>query len=160
VEKIGKQILQQTTYPGFDAIRFFELTLFCYVTGNADMHLKNFSLLTTAQNEIVLSPAYDLLCTKMAIPEDKDEMALTLNGKKRKMIKSDFDSLAKNLKIPQKTVENVYNRFAKKIDEAKSFIDVSFLPEEMKRLYMDILVDLTGKIDLLPPKANDRFSAT
>ncbi len=160
VEKIGKQILQQTTYPGFDAIRFFELTLFCYVTGNADMHLKNFSLLTTGQNEIVLSPAYNLLCTKMAIPEDKDEMALTLNGKKRKMIKSDFDSLAKNLKIPQKTVENVYNRFAKKIDEAKSFIDASFLTEEMKRLYMDILMDLASKIDLLPPKANDRFSAT
>ena len=57
-------------------LSLFELILFSYITGNTDMHLKNFSLLKTEDDEIKLSPAYDLLSTKLLIPEDKEEIAL------------------------------------------------------------------------------------
>ncbi|PWT71149.1 MAG: toxin HipA [Bacteroidetes bacterium] len=138
-EKIGKAIAKYSTQPGLDAIHFFELVLFCFLTGNADMHLKNFSLLTTSANEIVFSPAYDLLCTRLAIPEDKEEMALPLNGRKRKLTTQDFEVFAKNLKIPDKTVRNIQARFKKCLKNVDSWVDISFLPDKMKPLYKEIV---------------------
>jgi len=82
MEKIGKVIREYSDYPGVDLLSFYELTLFSFITGNADMHLKNFSLLTTAENEVMLAPGYDLLSTKLLIPEDTEELALPMNGKK------------------------------------------------------------------------------
>lgn len=69
MEKVGKAILKHSDYAGNDVIRFFQLTLFCFITGNADMHLKNFSLLTNLDGKIILSPAYDLLSTKILYKE-------------------------------------------------------------------------------------------
>ncbi len=84
MEKVGKQIFRFSSRKGFDLIGFFEMALFAYLTGNADMHLKNFSLLTTVDKEIILAPAYDMVSTKMTLPEDKDEAALTINGESGK----------------------------------------------------------------------------
>ncbi|MBW7843411.1 MAG: HipA domain-containing protein [Ignavibacteriaceae bacterium] len=67
--KSWKAILKHSDYAGNDVIRFFQLTLFCFITGNADMHLKNFSLLTNLDGKIILSPAYDLLSTKILYKE-------------------------------------------------------------------------------------------
>lgn len=138
-EKVGKFILKYSTNPGLEAIHFFERTLFCFLTGNADMHLKNFSLLTTATNEIIFSPGYDLLCTKIALPEDKEEMALTINGRKRKIKVTDFDTLASNLQIPAKTVQNIYKKFSEKLTVADEWVNHSFLSAEMKEQYKDII---------------------
>lgn len=111
-----------------------------------DMHLKNFSLLTTEENNIILSPAYDLVCTKIAMPDDKDEMALTINGRRSRLHKSDFDSLAKNLRIPGKAMENSYGKFVEKMDEASQWIDISFLPEKMKSEYKKVIAENVKKI--------------
>ena len=148
MEKVGKQILRFSSRPGFDALTFFETSLFCFLTGNADMHLKNFALLTTEENEIVLAPAYDLLCTKIAMPSDMDEMALTINARKRKITRSDFDGLAKNLKINDKTIENSYSKFAKKLNDANEWIDISFLPDEMKMEYKRVISENFKKLDI------------
>ena len=83
-EKIGKLILKYCTQTGFDALTYFELVLFSYLTGNNDMHLKNFSVLHTDQG-VNLSPAYDLLNVNLVNPQDDEELALTLNGKKKKI---------------------------------------------------------------------------
>ena len=91
MEKVGKVILRYSGYPGIDAIRLFELSLFSFITGNSDMHLKNFSLIRNEDDEIMLSPAYDLLSTKLLIPKDKEDLALPLNGKKNNFRKKDFD---------------------------------------------------------------------
>ncbi|MCH9029378.1 MAG: HipA domain-containing protein, partial [Bacteroidetes bacterium] len=99
MEKVGKAVIKYSDYSGNDALRLFELTLFCYLTGNADMHLKNFSLLRNEDDEIILAPAYDLLATKLLIPEDKEEIALPINGKKNNLRKSDFDKFAESLEI-------------------------------------------------------------
>lgn len=149
MEKVGKHIVSFSSRPGFDAISFFEMALLSFLTGNADMHLKNFSLLTTAENEVILSPAYDLVCTKIAMPGDKDEMGLTINARKRKLRKSDFDSLAKNLKIPEPAMNNSYKKFAGRIAAANELINISFLPVEMQAAYKEVIAMNAGKLELI-----------
>jgi len=139
MEKVGKAILKHSDYAGNDAIRYFELTLFCFLTGNADMHLKNFSLLRNLGNEITLSPAYDLLSTKILMPEDKEELALTLNGKKNNIRKKDFDLLAEKLGVTQKTKEAIINKFFSSHHTLNKTIDKSFLREGTKILYKELI---------------------
>ena len=139
MEKVGKHIERFSSRPGLDIVNFFEMTLFCFITGNADMHLKNFALLTTKEREIMLSPAFDMVCTNIVMPTDKEEMALTINGRKRKLIKNDFDIMASHLKIPEKTIQNTYAKISKKITPAIEWIDISFLPEKMKAQYKTLI---------------------
>ena len=82
-----------------------------------------------------MAPAYDLLSTKLVIPQDNEELALTLNGKKSKLKKVDLDSLLKTMKVDDKAIENVYDKFRKVIPEWLLFIDSSFLPDDMKEQY-------------------------
>ena len=88
------------------------------------------------------------MCTKLAIPEDKEEMALTLNGEKRKLKRADFGHLATSLKIPQKTVENSYAGLQKKLEGAMAFIDISFLTEGRKNQYKEILLNAATVLEL------------
>lgn len=148
MEKVGKCIQMYASRPGLAAIAFFKLTLFSYLTGNADMHLKNFSLLTNDDNEVVFSPAYDLLCTKLALPDDKEEIALTLNGKRSRLTKKDFDALGANLKLPERSIQNIYTRFSEKLDQCNDWIAISFLPEDMKTAYRNIVQQNSGRIGL------------
>lgn len=113
------------------------------------MHLKNFALLTTEQKEIVLSPAYDMLCTKLIMPQDKEEMALTIDGKKRKLKREHFDKLGVALRIPAKSIENIYAKFSKRLEKGLEFIDISFLPQVMKDQYKTLLKENAVKLHLL-----------
>jgi serine/threonine-protein kinase HipA len=137
-EQIAKKIVEYSAYPVLDLINYFEVLLFCYLTGNSDMHLKNFSLYKTA-GSYALTPAYDLVSTKLALPQDTEELALTLNGKKRKLRKQDFDGLLKTMKVDDKSIENVYVKFRKVIPLWIACIDSSFLPQEMKGKYKALL---------------------
>ena len=83
------------------------------------------------------------------IPDDKEEMALTINAKKRKLKRSDFDSLAKNLKIPARAMENTYANFAGKINEANKWINISFLTGKLKEEYKRVVAENAKKIGLL-----------
>src|SRR3990167_1710561 len=98
-EKVGKVIYRYTTTPGDEILKFFELILFCFIIGNADMHLKNFSLITEDLSNITLSPCYDLLSTRLLIPahDDPEDLALALNGKKQNIRRKDFTEFGKNL---------------------------------------------------------------
>lgn len=138
-EKAGKIILKYSSQPGLDAVNFFDLNLFCYLTGNADMHLKNFSLMRNTAGEMVLSPAYDLLSTRLLMPEDSEEMALTVNGKKAKIKKEDFIALGKNLEIPDRAIENSFARLLRHIPQMKVVLKSSFLSSELKKRYADLL---------------------
>lgn len=139
MERMGKIIRDFSTQPGIDSITFFELTLFLFLTGNADMHMKNFSLIRTETGEIILSPAYDLVSTALLMPDDKEELALTLNGKKSRLKKSDFDALASNLQLHSKTIESIYERFASYIPMFYSFIEISFLSDQLKEEYKKLI---------------------
>ena len=139
MERIGKTILKYSSYSGIDAIRFFELTLFSFITGNSDMHLKNFSLIRNEEDEIMLSPAYDLLSTKLLIPKDKEDLALTLNGKKSNLRKKDFDLFAAQLGINETALKNIYVKFGDSFSELKKNINKSFLSKKMKEKYVTLL---------------------
>ncbi|MFN3488027.1 MAG: HipA domain-containing protein [Emticicia sp.] len=149
MEKTGKAIRKFSTNSGFDVLVFFELTIFCFLTGNADMHLKNFSLMRIENGNISFAPAYDLLSTKLAMPEDNEQMALTINGKKNRLKKHDFDKLAESLAINPITSERVYNKFQKQIIPIKNMISESFLSEEMKMQYIDLIEE---RLDILMSK--------
>jgi serine/threonine-protein kinase HipA len=135
-EKAGKLIAKHC-YKGLDVLSYFELVLFSYLCGNNDMHLKNFSLMHQPEG-IVLSPAYDLLNVNLLNPKDKEELALTLNGKKAKLKLSDFKALADNLNINEKVYNNSFKLFSSKNEQAIDLIDRSFLNEKMKREYKEI----------------------
>ena len=145
-EQIAKIIMLHSAYPVLDLLTYFEVLLFCYLTGNADMHLKNFSLYKPA-NEYILAPAYDLLSTKLVLPDDIDELALTLNARKRKLKKSDFNHLLNTYKIDEKVIENIYEKYRKIVPQWLNFIDTSFLPQQMKEEYKSIIIKRKSILD-------------
>jgi serine/threonine-protein kinase HipA len=149
VEKIGKLVYKYSSAPGLDMIRLFEVVLFSFITGNADMHLKNYALLTDLNGEIYLSPAYDLLCTKLLIPEDKEESALTINGKKNDLRKSDFDKLANTFRINPKAIESIYKKFNRIIKIFGIIIDTSFISNDAKSGYKSLITGNSWQLELI-----------
>jgi len=131
-EKTGNTIRQYSSQSGFDVLNFFELVLFSYVTGNADMHLKNFSMLENINGSFTLSPAYDLLSTFLVIDNEIEQTSLTINGKKNKLKRKDFDVLAERLSLNEKQKENSYQKFLKKNKNIEWWIKNSFLPINQK----------------------------
>jgi serine/threonine-protein kinase HipA len=99
LEKVGTVVRELATAPGDDALRLFEVTVFSFLVGNSDMHLKNWTLVRDA-GRVVLSPAYDLLPVRLLV-DDPEEFALPINGKKNRLEKRDFEALGKHLKIPE-----------------------------------------------------------
>lgn len=139
-EQIGKLVIKYSVVPKLDVINFWEQVLFSWLTGNADMHLKNFSLYATMPRRYTLTPAYDMVSTALVMPEDTEELALTLNGKKRKIRKQDFVIAFKVFGLEDKVIENIFARFQKAVPEWMAFIDLSFLPQEMKEGYKEIIL--------------------
>jgi serine/threonine-protein kinase HipA len=135
-EKAGK-IIRKYCQAGIDALTYFEVVLFSFLTGNNDMHLKNFSLVHEPSGPR-FSPAYDLLNVNLVFPEDKEELALTLNGKKSRIRWKDFEMLAQVLSLHDKVLINTKEKFLGKNDEVFSTIDASFLPDEQKDKYKEI----------------------
>jgi serine/threonine-protein kinase HipA len=148
MERAGKIIKQYATYPMLDALSFFEIALFSFLTGNADMHLKNFSILRDVKNNYMLSPCYDLLSTKLAHTGDNEEMALTLNGKKSRIERKDFDAFGKTLGLTGKQVESVCKKFSKQKNSLLEFVSISFLPAELKQEYQEIINTSFKKLSL------------
>ena len=103
------------------------------------MHLKNFSLYSKEQGKYLLTPAYDMLSTALVMPEDTEELALTLNGKKRKIKKADFVTSMQASGLEDKIIENIFNKFVKAKEKWFEFIDLSFLPNEMKETFKTIV---------------------
>lgn len=131
-EKVGKTINKYSTQSGFDLLQYFNLVLFSFITGNADMHLKNFSMIELEENIFCLSPAYDLVSTHLVIKDETEEMALFLNGKQNKISRKDFDAFGHNLKIIDRQIQNSYKLFLNKQERFNWWIDHSFLSLEQK----------------------------
>ena len=145
-EKTGKIIKQFSTQSGLDILHYFELVVFSFISGNADMHLKNFSMFEKTEGQFSLSPAYDLVSTILVIKNEHEQMSLTLNGRKNRITKKDFESLATNLSITEKQIENSFHSFSEKLKSALWWIENSFLPEEQKVILNETVTD---RINLL-----------
>ncbi len=148
-ENIGKIIRQYSSVPGDDILRFFELVLFSFIVGNADMHLKNFSLLTLDPANIKLAPSYDLLSTKLLISEhiDPEQVALPLNGKKSNLRKKDFIALAENLKIPNKVIEYTISTMVNYQKKWEDKINDSFLTVDLKNSFKNLIAKNLAQIN-------------
>lgn len=138
-EQIAKVLHKYSANPGFDIINFYELVLFCFLTGNNDMHLKNFSLLKNYDSGYNLCPAYDLVASELVIHGDDEELALNLNGKRRKLKRSDFVVAMKTSGINEKAIENVFDKFANVEQSWHDFIDLSFLSKPYKLKYHEMI---------------------
>jgi len=114
--------LDNTRNKYLDALDFFEIVILCFILGNGDMYLKNWSLLIPGDNRIRLAPCYDLSCTELYLP-DGYESALTLNGKRSNLKKSDFRSLADYLGIDPKPVKNSFDKIMDNRVQIISLID-------------------------------------
>ncbi len=144
-ERIGKTILKYSSLPKMDVTNFFELVLFSWLTGNNDMHLKNFSLYETA-DKIRLTPAYDLLNVVIINPKDDEELALTLNGRKKKLQKEDFIKSAASLGIETVIIERLINKYIKLLPKFEAVIQSSFISANLKERYIDLLRERLGKL--------------
>ena len=139
MERVGKAINNYVSNTLFDKLRFFELTIFCYLTGNNDMHLKNFSLIKDNDNW-KLSPAYDLLNVAIVNIEDTEELALTISGKKKKITKDIFTKFGLELDLTEIQINRTYLRFKKKNTEVENMIKQSFLSNTMQNSYIELFL--------------------
>ncbi len=140
MEQVGKTLRRFSDRPGLDAIALFEITLFSFLTGNSDMHLKNFSLLRLRNGEYRLAPAYDLLPVKIILPEDQEESALSINGKKNKLLPTDFAFLAKHLKMTENQTANAVSRIIGGVKDSLSVaFKRSFLSADDKSKMQDLI---------------------
>ena len=142
-ERCSDLIPQYSMHPGLDLAEFYLRIVFSFITGNSDMHLKNFSLreMTPGKRDFVLSDAYDLLPVNIVLPADKDQTALTLNGKKRNLRKKDFIVLAKRCDLTEKTALRMIAGLIGKREKLAQQIDTSFLPESEKEKMRGLMED-------------------
>ena len=145
-EQVAKAIVKYSANPGLDLVNFFEQVLFSFLTGNADMHLKNFSLIQQPGTGHVLSDAYDMVATAMVNPADEEDMALTLNGKKKKIRRSDFTAAFNTLKLEAKQQENIFSKMEKAKEKWMDFIDTSFISNEFKGALKKLINQRFGRL--------------
>jgi len=145
-EQIAKAILQYSTKPGLDVVNFFEQVLFSFLTGNADMHLKNFSLIRQPRIGYVLSPAYDMVATALVNPADNEDMALTLNGKKRRIKRSDFEAAFNTLRLDVKQQTNIFSKMEEVKSKWMELIDISFISKEYKAEFKDLIEERFSRL--------------
>ncbi len=138
-EQIGKAVMKYSSNSGLDVVNYFEQVVFSFLTGNADMHLKNFSLLKDPEIGYTLCPAYDMVATALLVEKDFEELALNLNGKKRKLQRKDFEAAMNLFNIGEKAIENIFKKFESSIPDWFKFVGVSFLPKQVQKDFIELI---------------------
>ena len=147
MEKVGKALGDYSSNTLLDKTFYFDIAIFSFLIGNNDMHLKNFSMIENPSGW-VLSPAYDLLNVAIVFPEDSEELALTLVGKKQKLKREHFEQLGEGLGLTPKQIKGSFNRMIKNKSSAFDWIDRSFLSEYMKRAYIGVVEERYRQLGL------------
>jgi len=149
-EQIAKLILHYSSAPKLDLERFWEIVLFSWITGNSDMHLKNFSMYSPLPGNYQLAPAYDLLNTLLVMPSDTEELALTLNARKKKIKLQDFRSAMINSGLDEKVIKNMLKKIHTAKESWYDWIERSFLPQEMKIGYTAMIKERLDRLNIEP----------
>ena len=147
-ERCAKIIQRYSDRPGIDLTDFYFRLLISFVIGNSDLHLKNLSLIETdpGSQKYVLSPTYDFLPVNVVLPEDEDEFALTMCGKKRHIRRSDFINFALSIGISEKVADALIRQCVNQEKTLLSFAEASLLPEQLKTSFTDLIA---GRITIL-----------
>lgn len=140
MEKLIPVLDAYCSFPAIEKADFFKRILFCYLTGNEDMHLKNFSLITK-NGKTTLAPIYDFLNSTIAIKNPEEEIALNLKGKKSNLRATDFiDYYGKErLQLNEKTIASILTQMKKATPEWNELLEISFLSDDMKEKYLELL---------------------
>ncbi len=144
VEQIGRRLKEISSAPGYDVQLFFERVILNFIIGNGDAHLKNYSISYLDKDNIRLTPAYDIVCSKLVIPNEEDS-AIAINGKKNKLERGDFDKLADYFNIPIKVR---YEKFEKKLDVIRKIIETSKIDKEKQEEFLEIVKERMSRIKL------------
>ncbi len=144
VEHIGRKLKDISSIPGYDLQLFFERVVLNFILGNGDAHLKNYSMLYKDGNTR-LTPAYDIVCSKLVIPEEEDS-ALTINGKKNNLKRDDFEKLAEYFNIPTKVR---YEKFEGKLDVMNQCIESSNMSQDKQKRFIEIINERLRRLELL-----------
>jgi len=140
MEKVVRLVDKYCTFPVIEKVKLFKLVLFSFIIGNDDMHLKNFSIINR-DGKIELSPCYDLVNTIIEYRKPEDEIALSLKGKKknlnRNMLVNYFGK--ERCELPDKVIDKVINAIFNAVPKWRKEIGISFLSEEMKQKYIELL---------------------
>lgn len=144
-EQIARTITKYSSTPKLDLTNYMQLLLYCFVTGNNDMHLKNFSLYRP-EKDYLLAPAYDLLNTTIVNPKDKEELALPLSGRKTKLRVADFLNTARTIGLEESVVLRLINGLQKALPKWQVLIQSSFLDENMKNAYQELIMSRLSRL--------------
>ena len=149
-EKVIKLINEYCTFPVIEKYKFFRLILFCFLIGNEDMHLKNFSLITRNM-KVELSPAYDLLNTTLAMDGAEEELALSLAGKRKEFKTHELIDYfgREKLQLTEKSIQAVLHQFVNIYPRWEELIQISFLSEAKKKGYLSLLKERFKRLHLL-----------
>lgn len=147
-ERCAAIIKKYSSRPGIDISEFFLRLVVCFLTGNSDMHLKNFSLIETSpgNRNFVLSPAYDLLPVNILLPEDKDETALTLCGKRSNIDRTDFLKFAKECEIQEQAAAKMIDSCLRKKDKAIEICNASKINDALKNDFIQLINQRTDRL--------------
>ena len=148
MEKVVAIVGQFCTFPKIEFVKLLRLTLFNFLVGNEDMHLKNFSLISK-DRKICLSPAYDLLNSTIAQKNTKEEIALPLNGKKNNLTRNDLLNYfaIEKLGLNQKVIDGIVQEFQQVIPLWQELISISFLSKPMQEKYLQLLQQRCKKLN-------------
>jgi len=145
VEQIGRKLKEISSAPGYDIQLLFERVVLNFILGNGDAHLKNYSIAYRDKDNIRLTPAYDIVCSKLVIPGDEDS-AITIHGKKNKLLREDFDQLGADFNIPMKIR---YEKFGNKINAMRKIIEISSVAKEKQGQFLEIIKERINRIGLI-----------
>lgn len=145
-ERIANFIKKHSDAPGLDLVKLYERSLLFFVLGNGDAHLKNFSLLRKEEKGYHLSPAYDIISSRLVIPEESEEMCLSLQGKKNNIRKEDFQRLGDNFGLQSKQISNALERLEGNKFSIEEMIENSFLNNRLKSRFLDIFKERMARI--------------
>ena len=146
-EQIAKIIKQYCTFAPLELQRFFEISIFNFAIGNGDAHRKNFSLLTSEKGIVALSPVYDLVSSRLVIPEEDEELALTINGKRNRLNKKDFLCFAENIGIDANYAKTRITELLDLGDEFASMTKNSTLTLRLRQQLTEIIAERLGRFN-------------
>lgn len=147
-EQVAAAINRYSATPGLDVVNFFEVVLFSLLTGNADMHFKNFSLLETPGIGMTLSPAYDLVNTALVHPSDDEELALALHGKRKNITRRDVISAMRASNLDDRQIERIFEKMQRSIPAWMQMLDVSLLRQSTKDAYKQLIAARAAKLGM------------
>jgi serine/threonine-protein kinase HipA len=144
-ERCAKIIQRYSSRQGLDLTELFMRLVFSFIVGNSDMHLKNFSLIETYEGsgDYVLSPAYDLLPVNIIMPEDNEQFALAINGKKMNIHRKDFLLFADAVGISHTSAEKMISKLISMKDQYINMCSYSLMPVYMKERLCNLIEQRT-----------------